>query len=46
MLYDDLEGGWRREAQEGRDIGIYVYIQLILFVVQQKHKTVKRLYSN
>lgn len=41
MLYDDLEGGWRREAQEGRILSIHVYIQLILFVVQQKHSTVK-----
>ena len=39
MLFDDLEGWeWEggREAQEGGDMGIYVYIQLIHFVVQQK----------
>ena len=30
----DREGG--REAQEGGDMGIYIYIQLIHFVVQQK----------
>ena len=39
MLCDDLQG-WDREggkeAQEGGDMGIYVYIQLIHFVVQQK----------
>ena len=39
MLCDDLEG-WDREvgseAQEGGDMGIYVYIQLTHFVVQQK----------
>ena len=39
MLCDDLEGGDGedgREAQEGGCMGIYVYIQLIHFVVQQK----------
>ena len=39
MLYDDLEGWDRedgREAQEGGDMGIYVYIYLIHFVLQQK----------
>ena len=39
MLCDDLEGWGReggREAQERGDIGIYVYIWLIHFVVQQK----------
>ena len=39
MLCDDLEGWDRedgREAQEGGDMGIYVYLQLIHFVVQQK----------
>ena len=39
MLCDDLEG-WEmegeREAQEGGDMGIYVYIQLTHFAVQQK----------
>ena len=39
MLCDDLEG-WDREvrgeAQEGGDMGIYVCIWLIHFVVQQK----------
>ena len=38
MLCDDQEG-WDREggrqAQEGGDMGICVYIQLIHFVVQQ-----------
>ena len=41
MLCDDLEG-WDteggREAQEGGNMGIYVYIPLIHFVVQQKLK--------
>ena len=39
MLCDDLEGWDReggREAQEGGDMEIYVYIRLIHFVVQQK----------
>ena len=39
MLCDDLEGwdrGGGREAQEGGDMGIYGYVQLIHFVVQQK----------
>ena len=39
MLCDDLEGWDReggREAQEGGDMGIYVYILLIPSVVQQK----------
>ena len=39
MLCDDLEGWDResgREAQEGGDMGIYVCIWLIYFVVQQK----------
>ena len=39
MLCDDLEGWDRedgREAQEGGDMGIYVYLELIHFVVQQK----------
>ena len=39
MLCDLLEGWDReggREAQEGGGMGIYVYIQLIHFVVQQK----------
>ena len=30
----DREGG--REMQEGGDMGIYVYVQLIHFVIQQK----------
>ena len=30
----DREGG--KETQEGGDMGIYVYIQLIHFVIQQK----------
>ena len=39
MLCDNLEGWDRedgREAQEEGDMGIYVYLQLIHFVVQQK----------
>ena len=39
MLCDDLEEWGReggREAQEGGDMEIYVYIELIHFVVQQK----------
>ena len=39
MLCDDLEGWDRkdgREAQEGGDMGIYVYLYLIHFIVQQK----------
>ena len=39
MLCDNLEGWDReggREAQEGGDMGIYVYMWLIHFVVQQK----------
>ena len=40
VLCDHLEGwereGGRRETQEGRDMGIYVYVQLIHFVVKQK----------
>ena len=39
MLCDDLEGWDRedgREAQEGGDMGTYVCIWLIHFVVQQK----------
>ena len=39
MFCDDLEG-WDREggmeAQEGGDMGIYVYIYMIHFVVQKK----------
>ena len=39
MLCDDQEGWDRydgREAQEGGDMGIYVYVQLIHFVIKQK----------
>ena len=40
MLCDHLEGwdreGGGRETQEGRDMGIYVYVQLIHFVIKQK----------
>ena len=39
MLCNDLEGWDRedgREAQEGGDMGIYAYIWLIHFGVQQK----------
>ena len=49
MLCDHLEGWDReggRETQEGVDMGIYVYIQLIHSVIQQKHNAVKQLYSN
>ena len=39
VLCDHLEGwdreGWR-ETQEGGDMGIYVYVQLIHSVIQQK----------
>ena len=33
-----------RETQEGRDMGIYVYVQLIHFVIKQKltHKKKKK----
>ena len=41
----DMEGG--RETQEGGDMGIYVYVQLIHFVIQQKlTQQCKQLYSN
>ena len=52
MLCDHLEGWDReggRETQEGGDMGICVYIQVIHFVIQQKlteHCNVKQLYSN
>ena len=39
MLCDHLEGWNReggRETQEGGDTGIYIYIQLIHFVIKQK----------
>ena len=39
MFYDNLEGWDRegeREMQEGGDMGMYVYIKLNHFVVQQK----------
>ena len=39
MLCDHLEGWDReggRETQEGADTGMYVYVQLIHFVIQQK----------
>ena len=39
MLCDDLEGWGRegeREMQEGGDMGIYVYVQPIHFVIKQK----------
>ena len=39
MFYDSLEGWDReggREAQEGGNMGIYAYMELIHFVVQQK----------
>ena len=49
MLCDDPEGWDRedgRETQQGGDMGTYVCIWLIHFGVQQKHSTVKQLYSN
>ena len=48
MLCDHLEGWDReggRETQEGGDMGIYVYVWLIHFVIKQK-LTVKQLHSN
>ena len=39
MLCDHLEGGdseGGRETQEGGDMGIYVYVWLIHFVIQWK----------
>ena len=39
MLFYHLEGWDReggREAQEGEDMGIYVYAELIHFVIQQQ----------
>ena len=39
MLCDQLEGWDReggRETQEGGDTGIYLYVQLIHFVIKQK----------
>ena len=39
MLCDHLEGRDReggKETQEGGDMGIYVYVELIHFVIQQK----------
>ena len=39
MLCDHLEGWDRdggRETQEGGDMGIYVYVELIHFVIKQK----------
>ena len=50
MLCDHIEGWDRergRETKEGGDMGIYVYIKLIHFVIQQKlTHIVKQLYSN
>ena len=50
VLCDHLEGWDReggRETQEGGDMGIHVYVQLIDFVIKQKlTHTVKQLYSN
>ena len=47
MLCDHLEGWDReggREMQEGGDMGIYVFVQMIHFVIEQKlthhHKAV------
>ena len=42
VLCDHLEGWVReggRETQEGGDMGIYVYVQLIHFVLKQKLNT-------
>ena len=39
MLFDHLEGWDRkggREMQEGGDMGMYVYVWLIHFVIKQK----------
>ena len=40
MLFDHLEGwnrkGGREGDVEGRDMGIYVYVQLIHFFIKQK----------
>ena len=39
MLCDQLEGWDReggRETQEGRDVGIYVYVYMIHIVIKQK----------
>ena len=49
MLCDHLEGWDReggRETQEGGDMEIYVYVELIHFVIKQKLTIVKQLYSN
>ena len=50
MLCDHLEGWDReggRETQKGGDMGIYVYVYLIHFVIKQKLNTIlKQLYSN
>ena len=49
MLCDHLEGWDKeggRETQERGDMGIYVYIKLIQFVIQQKHNIVNQLCSN
>ena len=50
VLCDHLEGWDReggREIQEGGHMGIYVYIQLIHFFIQQKlTQHCKQLYSN
>ena len=49
MLCDHLVGWDRvggRETQEVGDMGICVYVELIHFVIKQKHTNVKQLYSN
>ena len=49
MLCDHLEGWDReggREMQEGGDMGIYVYLYLIHFVIKQKLTILKQLYCN
>ena len=46
MLYDDLEV-WDEQGGRLNREGIYVYTQLIYFLVQQDyHNSVKQLYSS
>ena len=40
-----MGGVWRvggRETQEGRDVGIYVYVYVIHFVIKQKQEKKKK----
>jgi len=49
VLCDDLEvggGGWGQMGGKFKSKGAYIYLQLIHIFVQQKHNTVKQLYSN